>query len=80
MEKTGVLPCSWARPSGGGGAGAGRTRVVGAERLRPSRWVATFWNLTLLLGDGGQVDSLLPQVVHCFEITQDCLGLKGRGT
>ena len=23
-----------------GGAGVGRTRVVGAERLRPSRWVA----------------------------------------
>ena len=63
-----------------GGAGVGRTRVVGAERLRPSCWVATFWNLTLLVGDGGQVDSLLLQVVYCFEITQDCLGLKGRGT
>lgn len=63
-----------------GGAGVGRTRVVGAERLRPSRWVATFWNLVLLLGDGGQADSLLPQVVHCFETTQDCLGLGGRRT
>lgn len=62
------------------GAGVGRTRVMGAERLRPSLWVATYWNLVLLLGDGGQVDSLLPQVVHCFETTQDCLGLKGRGT
>ena len=53
---------------------------MGAERLRPSRWVAAYWNLALLLGDGGQVDSLLAQVFHCFETTQDCLGLKGRGT
>ena len=55
-------------------------RVMGAERLRPSRWVAAYWNLALLLGDGGQVDSLLAQVVHCFETTRDCLGLKGSGT
>lgn len=80
MEKTGnSRHASWARPSGWGWVG--RTGVVGGRKPAAlTRWVAAFWNLALLLGDGGQADSLLPQVVHC-ETTKTAWASKveGRG-